>query len=194
MTDFHHGLSLAHVFRSRNSQGSTTAMIITTPGEFQKGYLAALRTHCSQAARDQGMEAAQHLGTQAMAMGLETLDLAAVHHRALAGLESMSGTPGEITATTERAGDFFAATLIPIEANRPAALETNSNLEQLNAELARITRDLKDSTRDLELGIAERKSAEEALKTSGDESAKLLEEVPAVVFRCPEAGPQDHRR
>jgi signal transduction histidine kinase len=122
------------------------------------------------------MDTAHLLGTQAVGLKLETLDLAAIHHRALSILESSGGTPLELAAMTRLATEFFAATLLPIEATHPTALEASSSLERLNAELARITQKLEGSTRDLERGIVERKTAENALRMSGERSAKLLDE------------------
>lgn len=151
-------------------------MTATTLGEFQKGYLAALRALCSRQPGEKGMDAAHQLGTQALGLGLETLDLAAVHHQALATLESAGGTPLELAAMTARATDFFAATLLPIEATHPTAVEASSNLDRLNAELGRITREMESTTRELERGISERETAEEALRTSRELSARLLEE------------------
>ncbi len=158
-------------------------MKVTTQGEFKKCYLAALQTHCSQAPGEKSMKSAQLLGAQATTLGLETLDLAAIHRQALATLEPAGGTPLELATMTKVATDFFTATLLPIEATHPTALETDSNLERLNAELTRITREMEDSTRELEQGIVERKSAEEALRTSEETSAKLLEESQQLYSR-----------
>ena len=122
------------------------------------------------------MEAAPLLGTQALRLGMDTLDLAAIHQQALSILEPAGGTPLEFAATTKLAEDFFGAALLPIEATHRTAIEGRSNLERLSTELAQINRELDDSARDLERGIVERKTAEKALTTSGERSAKLLDE------------------
>lgn len=161
-------------------------MKVTTQGDFEKSYLAALQTHCSRASGKESMKTAQLLGTKAVSLGLETLDLAAIHGRALATLEPASGTSPERAVMTKLATDFFTATLLPIESTHPRALKTDSNLERLKEELARITRELEDSTKDLEQEIVDRKSAEKALRTSEELSAKLLEESQQLYSRVQE--------
>jgi signal transduction histidine kinase len=158
-------------------------MKVTTQGDFEKSYLAALQTHCSQASGEESMKTAQLLGTKAVSLGLETLELAAIHRQALATLEPASGTSLERAAMTKVTTDFFTATLLPIESTHLTALEAGSDLERLDAELARITRDLEDSNRELKRGIVERKSAEEALRTSGGLSANLMEESQQLYSR-----------
>jgi hypothetical protein len=109
--------------------------------------------------------------------GLETLDLAAIHHRALSILESAGGTPRELAARTKVAGDFFAAALLPIEATHQTALEAGSSLKRLNTELAQIASELIDSNRELEQTTMQRRMAEQALTTNEKQSFILLEEA-----------------
>lgn len=57
-----------------------------------------------------------------------------------------------------------------------AALKPNVRLAQLNRTLGRRTADLVASNRSLKKGIRRRKTAERALRKSGENSAKLLRE------------------
>jgi len=65
-------------------------------------YLKALKKHLSQGPRA-GLRLAHGLGHQAVALGLETLDMAKIHEGALATLEASSSSDGII----KRAEFFF---------------------------------------------------------------------------------------
>jgi signal transduction histidine kinase len=134
-------------------------------------YVTALKKHLKQGPRA-SLESARGLGRRAVAIGLETLDVARMHEGALATLAGSSRKDGII----KRAEIFFAEAIIPIEKTHRAALEANLQLGQLNKTLGRRTVDLAASNRSLKQGIARRKSAEQALKKSGERSNKLLEE------------------
>lgn len=160
-------------------------MTESTLGEFPQRYLAALGTHCGQAPHARDMEAAPLLGMQALSLGIDTLELAAIHDQALSTLKS-DGTPPEFSGRTKLAEAFFASALLPIEASHRTGAVGRSHLEQLSADLATITRDLDDATRDLEREIAARKSAEQALLTSEERSAKLRTESQKLYSRVQE--------
>jgi len=138
-------------------------------------YLAALRKHLKRRPRA-SLEHARGLGRQALAIGLETLDVARIHERALAALEASASKDGII----ERADIFFTETVAPIEETHRAALKASAHLSQLGKALARRTVDLAASNRSLKQSIAERKAVEEALKKSGEHYKKLLEESLAL--------------
>jgi signal transduction histidine kinase len=118
------------------------------------------------------LQPARELGRHAVAIGLETLDVARIHQGALATLEASSSRDGII----ERAENFFAEAITPIEKTHHAALKTNVHLNQVNKALDRRTVALAASNRSLKQSIVRRKTAEEALKKSGEHSKKLLEE------------------
>ena len=65
-------------------------------------YVAALEKHLKQGPQT-SLQPALELGRQAVALGLETLDLARIHEQALATLELSNSKNG----FTKRAGDFF---------------------------------------------------------------------------------------
>lgn len=134
-------------------------------------YVTALRKHLKQGPRA-SLRPARALGRQAVAIGVETLDLARMHHEALAALESSSSRDGIV----KQAEIFFTEAIAPIEKTHHAALKTNVRLTQLNKTLGRRTADLALSNRSLKQGVVARKTAEKALKKSGQHGKKLLEE------------------
>ena len=125
-------------------------------------YVSALRKHLKQGPQA-SLQPARGLGRQAVALGLETLDVARIHEGALATLEASSSRDGII----KRAEIFFAEAITPIEKTHRAALKANVRLSQLNETLGRRTADLAASNRSLKQGIVRRKTVEEALKKSG---------------------------
>jgi signal transduction histidine kinase len=134
-------------------------------------YLRELKKHLRHGPRV-GLRSAHGLGRQAVAIGLETLDVAKIHERALAALETSRSSDGFI----ERAELFFKETITPIEKIHHAALGARIRLDQLDKELVRRTVDLAASNRSLKQSIARRKRVEQALKKRGGYSRKLLEE------------------
>jgi signal transduction histidine kinase len=134
-------------------------------------YVTALQKHLKRGPRA-SLQPARGLGRQAVAIGLETLDVARIHDGALATLEASSSSDGII----ERAEVFFSEAIIPIEKTHHAALKANLHLSQLHKTLGRRAVDLASSNRALKQGIARRKTVEQALKKSGEHSQKLLKE------------------
>lgn len=134
-------------------------------------YQAALGKHLRQGPRA-SLQPARGLGRQAVAIGLETLDLARIHEQALARLEAFSSHNGII----KRAEIFFAEAISPIEKTHGAALKANAHLNQLNKTLGRRTVDLAASNRFLKQDIAQRKGVEQALKKSAGRYAQLVTE------------------
>ena len=134
-------------------------------------YASALRKHLKEGPKA-SLQPAQRLGQQAVSLGLETLDVAKIHEGALANLEALSSRDGII----ERAEIFFAEAITPIEKMHEAALKDKTQLLQVNKALDQRTVDLEASNRSLKQSIARQKSAEEALKKSGRNAKKLLDE------------------
>jgi len=136
-----------------------------------RSYGAALRKHLKQGPRA-SLQPARGLGREAVAIGLETLDVARIHQEALAALEASSSRSG----ISKRAEIFFTEAIIPIEKTHHAALKANALSNQVNKTLDRLTGDLAISNRFLKQGIAQRKTAEEELRKVGKHYAKLLRE------------------
>ena len=138
-------------------------------------YAAALKKHLTQRSPT-GLEAARALGSRAVATGLETLDVARIHERALARLEAASSKDGFL----KKADLFFTETIAPIEETHRAALKASARLNQLNKRLGRRKADLAASNRSLKQGTAQRKAVEMALKKSGQHYQTLLKESLAL--------------
>jgi signal transduction histidine kinase len=134
-------------------------------------YGERLQKHLRQPSRA-NLEAAQALGRRAVAIGLETLDMARIHEHSLRA--SAGGTTRE--GRSKRAGAFFTEAINPIEKNHLAAREARVQLGKLNETLQRRTGELAASNRQLKQRIVKRKKAEKDLKKSGDHQIRLLKE------------------
>ncbi len=138
-------------------------------------YQAALRKHLKQGPGS-SLRPALGLGRQAVAMGLETLDLARIHETALAALLLPSYSSGTRGGMIKRAGSFFAQANTPIESTHRAALNASAHFRRTNKKLARRIADLAASKQHLREGIVQREGAEEALRRSGEHYTTLLDE------------------
>ena len=140
-------------------------------------YVAALRKHLKQGSRaipPCGTAAA--LGHRAMALGLETLDMARFHQQALITLVLPAYSPGTRDAMVRRAGTFFAEAITPIEKTHRTAQEANASLNQMIQTLNRRSVDLAASNRRLKQEIIQRKSVEESLRRREQHYSQLLEQ------------------
>jgi Histidine kinase len=138
-------------------------------------YLAALRIHLEKGP-DVSLTEAHARGNEAVADGLDTLDLAKIHDHALSILISPDSSPATQHDITTRAEEFFAEASIPVEATHRAVLEATAKLEKVKEELRLLSKDLADAQRELEVGINDRRSAEAALRTVADRPGQALEE------------------
>jgi signal transduction histidine kinase len=142
--------------------------------KFSKRYQAALRRHLGQGRRA-SLESARGLGNQALAAGLQTLDLARLHEETLVA-KVLPGCPaGERAAIIERAGTFFAAAITPIERTQRGAREAAARLKEFIGALSRRTVELAASNLELSREVAQRKTAEKALQKSERHYSRLLE-------------------
>jgi signal transduction histidine kinase len=138
-------------------------------------YAAALGKHLKQGPRS-ALQPARKLGRQAMFTGLETLDLARIHERALIALVLPGYSPGTRDTMVRRAGAFFAEVITPIEKTHRTAREANLRLNEMIGKLHRRSADLKVSNRQLKKEIVQRKSVEASLRSSERHYSKLLEQ------------------
>src|SRR6185369_15609088 len=120
-------------------------------------YATALKKHLKQSSPTDA-ETARGLGCRAVAIGLETLDMARIHERALVRLEAASSKDGIL----KKANLFFMETLAPIEEKHRSALKARARLDRLSKTLGRRTVDLAASNRSLKQGTAQRKAVEVA--------------------------------
>ena len=118
------------------------------------------------------MQPALGLGRRAVALGLQTLELARIHERSLVTLELSNNKNGPV----KRAEMFFAEAISPIIETFRAARQNKTDLRQTNATLTRRTLELASTNRQLQRGILRRKSVEAALKKSGARYTKLLKD------------------
>jgi len=140
---------------------------------FSQLYRVALRTHLRQG-RQAGLESAQGLGAQALAAGLQTLDLAKLHESILVAEVLPDSLAGKRSALIKQAGIFFAVAITPIEKTHRRAREAAAHLKKFIETLSRRTVELAASNLELSLEISQRKAAEEALKKSEHHYSELL--------------------
>jgi len=134
-------------------------------------YVAALRTHLKPGARA-NLQPALRLGRQAVALGLETLELARIHEKAIATLAAVGGKD----ELEKCAQIFFTEANAPIEEARGAAQPGSGRLNQLKGKLGQRTEELAAANRQLQRGVVRRKVMEEAFEKSGQHHKKCLEE------------------
>lgn len=139
--------------------------------DLSRRYVTALRTYLKRGAQD-NLQPALTLGRQAVALRLETLELARVHERALAALKLSKSKDG----LARRAEIFFTEAIAPIVETHRAARQSKNELSRLNGTLDRRTAELAATNHQLQRGIIRRKSVEAALKKSGQHYGKLLKE------------------
>ena len=120
--------------------------------------------------------AALRLGRDAVALGMGTLALAAIHEQAMTPHLIPDMPSSARNHLHSRAGNFFAETLAPIEATQQAAMLRYAKLIQLNETLDQQTRTLVASNQKLESEIAKRKVVEDSLRESERRTKQLLEQ------------------
>lgn len=145
-------------------------------GWFQR-YQAALREHLRPGTPSSPL-LAESLGRQAVALGLEALDLLKAHEQALAAVRAQPGGTARVrAAATKRANRFLAEAAIPIEKTHRAARETDVLINRLNRSLRARATQSSATKRRLERSVVQRRKAEDNLKRSRDHQARLLEEA-----------------
>jgi len=141
--------------------------------KFSRRYRAALRKHLDQGLHA-GLESAHGLGSQALAAGLQTLDLAKLHEQTLVSEVLPGHLAGKRAALIKQAGIFFAAAITPLERTHPSARQATTQLKRFIETLSQRTVELAASNLELSLEIAQRKAAEEALLKSEHHYTVLL--------------------
>ncbi|MFZ2641356.1 MAG: histidine kinase [Verrucomicrobiia bacterium] len=138
-----------------------------------KQYLAALRTHLESGSKTR-LQPAIRLGRQAVALGLETLDLAKIHEQALRTLISPGESSTSRDAIIKRANPFFAEAITPIEKTHRAVLKASLDINHLKQTLRQRTMQSSDAARQLNRVIVQRQAAEQTLKKGGKHRDMLL--------------------
>ena len=132
---------------------------------------ATLEKHLKQGPHA-SMLPALELGRGAVALGLETLDLARIHEQAMATL----GMSNLKNGFTKLAGMFFSEANTAIEETHRAARQTKVDLNKVMATLGRRTKELAASNRRLQRGVVRRKVMEDDFAERGKQHQQSLEE------------------
>ena len=136
-------------------------------------YRLALRTHLKQG-RLASLDSAHGLGGQALAAGMETLDLAKLHEQILV-TEVLPGTTArKRSLLIKQAGIFFAVAITPIEKTHRNAREAAVQLKKFIETLSQRTVELAAANLELSLEITQRKATEAALQKSEHHYSQLL--------------------
>lgn len=138
-------------------------------------YRAGLNRHLRKGGTG-GLRMARQIGRRAVAMGLDTLDLAGIHEHALLAILKPVSSSVARDRIIRRARSFFAESITPMEETHRAAREIAVNLGRLNHDLSRRTVDLAASNRDLRREITLRRTAERTLRQSEQRACRLLEQ------------------
>jgi len=139
-----------------------------------RSYESALGKYLKQGPRT-NLKPALELGRKGVHIGLETLELAVIHQRAVEGLlpDYASGKrPGMI----KRAAPFFKEANAPIEETHRAARLSKDHVTRLKATLGHRTEELATTNRQLKRGVVRGKVMEKAMEKSGKHHKKCLEE------------------
>lgn len=136
-------------------------------------YQAALKRHLGERPALHPWRAARRLGERAVALRLETLDLARIHRKALTVMVDLGNKPKR-AGMVRRAGRFFTNAIIPIEKTHCAGMKAAAFLKDRNQALRERTAQLSATNLHLKEGVVRRKAAEGALVTHGREQARLL--------------------
>ncbi|HZL43109.1 MAG TPA: sensor histidine kinase [Verrucomicrobiae bacterium] len=138
-------------------------------------YQGALELHLKQG-RHASLVSARGLGSQALAAGLQTLDLAKLHEQILIG-QVLPGCPAVKRAgLVKQAGVFFAAAITPIESTHHSARDATVHLKRFVETLSQRTVELAASNLELKQEITQRKAVEKRLKNSERHYSHLLKQ------------------
>src|SRR5688572_15398547 len=138
-------------------------------------YQTALRTHLGQG-QQASLESARGLGSQALAAGLQTLDLAKLHEQTLVTELLPVCLAGKRAALIKQAGIFFAVAITPIEKTHRRARQATLHLKKFVEALSQRTVELAASNLELGLEVVQRKAVEKALKKSERHYSQLLQQ------------------
>lgn len=138
-------------------------------------YQAALRTHL-KAGQRASLESARGLGSEALAAGLQTLDLAKLHEQTLITEVLPGYPPRRRDRLIKQAGIFFAVAITPIEKRHRSARDATAHLKKFIETLSQRTVELAASNLELSVEVAQRKAAETALLKSERHYSRLLQQ------------------
>ena len=141
--------------------------------KFSTRYQAALLAFLKQGSGAR-LQPARGMGRRALAVGLQTLDLAKLHEQVLI-TRALPGCPvGKRKKVIRLAGIFFTEAITPIEKIHRDAHDAASQLNQIVEMLSQRTVELAASNSELEQEIVQRQAVEAALKKSEHHYSQLL--------------------
>ena len=135
-------------------------------------YATALRAYLKPGS-PLGLHAARALGRRAVALGVETLELARIHEQAMSLLKT---SKAKIINPRPRAESFFTEVNGAIEQTHRAARQNKVSLSRLEESLDERTHELAASNRQVQRGVVRRKSMAVAAVKSGQDHSKSLAE------------------
>jgi hypothetical protein len=138
-----------------------------------RGYRAALRAWLKRNP-ESGLSPALRIGRRAVGLGLEPLELARIHDRALATLLPPESAPGIRRSMANRARTFFAAAIVPIESSHPAGRTALARIRRLTQTLRKRTAESSVSSSRLKRSHARRRAAETVLKRHRTHRVRML--------------------
>ncbi len=140
---------------------------------WSRRYVRALRKHL-RSRSGAGGDTARGLGAEALAVGLQTLDLAKLHEQTLIAYLDHGYSVGTRLSIIKKAGAFFASAIVPVDDLRRGSPETSAEIQSFIDALSQRTVDLAATNLDLSREILQRKAAEEALRQSERHYSQLL--------------------
>lgn len=148
----------------------------TSSSLLARSYLTALRKYIKNE-HETCLVSARRIGRSALKSGLDTLDLARIHEQAFIVLLQPHGDAHARASIIRRSGLFFAEASTPIEQTHRSVQEDSTSLKHLLAALNERTLELAASVKDLKLEAAQRKTVEESLRASEQQTRTLLQEA-----------------
>jgi len=140
---------------------------------WSRRYVKALHKHL-EGRSGAGIASAHGLGAEALAAGLQTLDLAKLHEQTLIAYLKPDCSVGTRLSMIKKAGAFFASAIIPIDVTQQVHHKTSAEIQSFVDALSQRTVDLAATNLDLSREIAQRKAAELALRKSERHYSVLL--------------------
>ena len=138
--------------------------------ELRRSYAAGLQAYLREP-NERTLHAAYELGREAVARELDVLDLALVHHDALAAA-LRAADPGDLEQLTRAAGEFLVDSLSAFEMIRRAYTETR-DAAALERRQATILRQLSNLLADASLALDTSGSLDEMLRLVAEQAREL---------------------
>lgn len=139
-----------------------------TRDNFSRRYAVRLQVYLA-AGSGTVLRRAVSLGRQAVQLGLETLELAQIHHGALGAM----GVDAEAVGPQCRAQSFFNQVQSSLVERQPAVAQVHLEAEKLESRLKLRSEQLADAQLQLQSGILQRRSLEVKLRKAGRQFTRL---------------------